>query len=305
MSSTIPTPLTQPRHVKALSDQSLPELGGRFSVLARQRSDHEDLEVLLQRLEASSQSEQPYVLLALYRLVFPHAFAEESVLWPVIRRTLPDGEQLTLEVEREHQEVNELVARLDDLGPDSPERQFALARLAEVLREDVRDEEDELFPQLQARLSMGRLRILGVTWEVVRRLAPTRAHPIVSRRPPGNVIAALPLTALDRSRDRLDRWLLRGTRPWAEGPLRSTEGMLERWAHAIEHLAPLRAGENPSTAVRRKPTRGQMMGWCCGLLLVTAVMALGYARLRRDRRLFAGRGARSPRLASSESATTP
>ena len=278
----MPTSPTQPRRMKRLSDQSLSELGGRLSVLARQKSDHEELEVLLQRLEAATWREQPEVLLPLYRLVFPHAFAEESVLWPVIRRTLPEGEQLTLQVEREHQEVNELVTTLEALGPDSPERQLTLTRLAEVLREDVRDEEDELFPQLQARLSMGRLRALGLTWEVVRRIAPTRAHPVVSRRPPGNVIAALPLTALDRSRDRIDRWLLQGTRPWAEGPLRSTQGLLERWAHAMEHLAPLRAGEDPSTAVRPKPTRGRLVWWCCGLFLVAAVVALGRARLHRD-----------------------
>ena len=47
------------------------------------------------------------------RLVFAHAFAEEAVLWPAVRRVLPDGEALTLRIEEEHQEVNELVAALD------------------------------------------------------------------------------------------------------------------------------------------------------------------------------------------------
>ncbi|MFD3444061.1 hemerythrin domain-containing protein [Microbacteriaceae bacterium 4G12] len=64
--------------------------------------------------------DQERVLLRIYRLVFPHAFAEESVLWPVMRRTLPDGQELTLEVEREHQEVNELVTRLERIPQDSP-----------------------------------------------------------------------------------------------------------------------------------------------------------------------------------------
>ena len=76
------------------------------------------------------------------RLVFPHAFAEESVLWPELRRVLPDGEELTLHVEQEHQEVNELWARLETLAPSSIERPDVVARLGEVLREDVRDEED-------------------------------------------------------------------------------------------------------------------------------------------------------------------
>ena len=41
--------------------------------------------------------------------MFPHAFAEESVRCPVLRRTVPDGPALTLQIEQEHQAVNELV----------------------------------------------------------------------------------------------------------------------------------------------------------------------------------------------------
>ena len=196
--------------MRSVADQSVAELGGRLSVLTRQKSDHVELDRLLHRLSESSHEEQLPVLLDLYRLVFPHAFAEESVLWPVMRRVLPDGEELTLQVEQEHQEVNELVTGLEDLALGTPEREAALERLAEVLREDVRDEEDELFPRLQQRVPVAQLRLLGIAWEVVSRIAPTRAHPIVARRPPGNVIAALPLSVLDRSRDRLDALRLRG-----------------------------------------------------------------------------------------------
>jgi hypothetical protein len=31
--------------------------------------------------------------------MFPHAFAEEAVLWPALRRVISGGEQLTVEVE--------------------------------------------------------------------------------------------------------------------------------------------------------------------------------------------------------------
>lgn len=97
--------------MKSVAEQSVEELGGRPSVLARQKSDHVALDLLLHRLGESTHEEQLPVLLDLYRLVFPHAFAEESVLWPVMRRVLPDGEALTLQVEQEHQEVNELATR--------------------------------------------------------------------------------------------------------------------------------------------------------------------------------------------------
>lgn len=261
--------------MRSVADQSMGELGGRLSVLVRQKNDHEELDVLLRRIAMSSPEAQLPVLLQLYRLVFPHAFAEESVLWPVMRRALPDGEELTLQVEREHQEVNELVTRLEVLDPGSAERQVVLDRLTEVLREDVRDEEDELFPRLQDALSPGRLRALGLAWEAVRRIAPTRAHPIVARRPPGNVLAALPLSAIDRTRDRLDAWRLRGAGA-ADRPVHMLTSALTAAGHLIEGHPALRRGEDPSTHV---PTRPRIAPWVIGtmVVLIAAVMA-GSAR---------------------------
>lgn len=232
--------------MRSVSEQSFQALGGRWSVLARQKLDHIELDRLLDELERASGAEQRRVLRKTYRLVFPHAFAEESVLWPVIRAMLPDGHDLTLRVEREHQEVNELVRRVDSLDDHDPERGEVLRRLITVLRDDVRDEEDELLPRLQEKLSVARLRSLGLAWEAVRRTAPTRAHPVVARRPPGNVIAALPLTVTDRLRDLLDLAALRGPSR-VEPILVEISGVLGRVAGAIEHLPVMRRGEDPST----------------------------------------------------------
>jgi hemerythrin superfamily protein len=232
--------------MRSVAEQSVEELGGHISVLARQKRDHVKLNRLLEQLHRTTGTDQERVLQRIYRLVFPHAFAEESVLWPVMRRHLEDGQELTLEVEREHQEVNELVTRLEGLPKDAAEREPILARLTEVLREDVRDEEDVLFPRLQSRLDRKDLRRLGVLWEVVRRTAPTRAHPIVARRPPGNVIAALPLSVLDRLRDLADFVAYRGPAKVAPAAGKAS-GILAGAAHAVERLPIMRRGEDPST----------------------------------------------------------
>lgn len=230
--------------MRSIADQTVAELGGPLSVLARQRADHVRLDGLLRLLETTSGSEQRRVLISIHRLVFPHAFAEESVLWPVLRRELDDGEALTLQVEREHQEVNELVVRLED-EPPAEERAALLARLVTVLREDVRDEEDVLLPRLQQRVDARRLRQLGLAWEVVRRIAPTRPHPVVARRPPGNVFAAAPLTVLDRSRDVLERVAHRA--PATAPVLLPGSRGLARVAGRVERVSLLRRGEDTST----------------------------------------------------------
>jgi hypothetical protein len=232
----------------SLADQTTAELGGGWSILARQKCDHQRLDQLLGELESSPRDRQQDVLQRINRLVFPHAFAEESVLWPELRRLLPDGEQLTLQVEQEHQEVNEIVTSLEDPGLPEAQRGPLLDRLVRVLREDVRDEEEELLPRLQEAVDVRRLRLLGIAWEVVRRTAPTRPHPVVARRPPGNVLAALPLTMLDRGRDRLDaasrRWST--VAPTAVGTSRALAALAGR----VEQLPPLRRGEDASTSRR-------------------------------------------------------
>ncbi len=263
--------------MKSLAQQSIVELGGGLSVLNRQKQDHVRLDQLLHRLGGASAHEQDRVLRKIYRLVFPHAFAEEAVLWPVIRLVLPDGHALTLKVEQEHQEINELVTRLESIDRNSPTREQVLDRVVGLLRQDVRDEEDELLPRLQSKLSSAQLRLLGIAWETVRRIAPTRAHPIVARRPPGNVLSALPLAIVDRCRDLVDDLLYRGPGAVA-GPLRGLSSGLTAASHGIERLPGLRRGEDPST---RRGGRS-WGGWAAIAIaaLATASAAVAVARRR-------------------------
>ncbi|MEO9328032.1 hemerythrin domain-containing protein [Gordonia aurantiaca] len=235
---------------RCLAEQTEEELGGPKSVLTRQRRDHVELDRLITAAEAASGPERETVLDDLCRLVFPHAFAEEAVLWPAIRRRLADGEQLTLEIEKEHQAINELFTSLEKLDVDSAEHHRLFTEIVRLLREDVRDEEDVLLPRLQDAATRDDLIRLGAFWQVVRSTAPTRPHPVVARRPPGNALAALPLTALDRSRDLLDAAARTGGR-WS-APARSVSGVVATVAGAIEHLPPLTRGERAATRTGRR-----------------------------------------------------
>ena len=232
---------------RSIAHQTVEELGGPRSVLVRQRADHEQLDRYLQELDGSTGTAQEQVLRRINRLVFSHAFAEETVLWPVIRRVLPDGEALTLQVEEEHQEVNELVSELETLPHGTERRAQVLARLVVVLREDVRDEEDVMFPRLQEALDAKALRRLGLQWEVARQVSPTRPHPTVSRRPPGNAASGLPLSLLDRGRDLLDAAAQRG--PGRIGPAAQTASRgLAAAAGWVERVPLARKGDQPPTS---------------------------------------------------------
>lgn len=231
---------------RSIADQTTTELGGPRSILARQRRDHVELDRLLCAIDGAAGRDRQELLTKLCRLVFPHAFAEESVLWPMARRVLPNGAELTRIVEREHQEINALFTELENTGPDDVRHHELWSRITPLLREDVRDEEDALLPELQGKLSRRQLVVLGTAWDMVRRIAPTRAHPVVSRRPPGNVLAAAPLTVTDRLRDRLDRLSRRSGRFGSE-VAHQFSAVLAKISCGIEHVPPLTRGEDRST----------------------------------------------------------
>lgn len=71
--------------MRSIAGQSVAELGGRGSVLSRQKRDHIKLDELLDRLDTVDPRNQRLTLIRIFRLVFPHAFAEEAVLWPALR----------------------------------------------------------------------------------------------------------------------------------------------------------------------------------------------------------------------------
>ncbi len=235
---------------KSIAEQSTAELGGPLSVLTRQKNDHVELDRLLKCLVQSRGTEQEHLLLSVCRLVFPHAFAEEAILWPVMRRVLDDWHVLTLEVEQEHQEVNELVNCLETMDRNDDQWDAVLDRLVKVLRDDVRDEEDELFPRLQSALPAWQLQVFGALWEVLRRTAPTRAHPVVARRPPGNVVAAVPLAIIDRTRDYVDSRALSRSDTATASRWRSISTALGRAASRVEHFSIMSRGEHPATHIK-------------------------------------------------------
>lgn len=235
---------------RSIRYQSAVELGGRTSILTLQRADHERLDRLMRRAQATLGSRGPAhtrTLRAISRLVFTHAFAEEAVLFPAARRVLPEGDPLTLRIEEDHQEVNEIGVRIDGADVTAPGHEEMLRHAFAVLDHDVRTEEDELLPRLQQEMSLAQLRRLGRIWLLLRRTSPTRPHPVVSRRPPGQTLSALPLTVLDRSRDRV-QWLDELTRGRLSRPAAAVDRVLADAAGRVERLPIIQRGERPETS---------------------------------------------------------
>src|SRR4051812_32522938 len=137
------------------------------------------------------------------------------------------------------------------------ERTFA------VLDHDVRTEEDELLPRMQELLGPRRLRLIGWQWELVRRISPTRPHPVVSRRPPGQVLSALPLTVLDRARDLLQR-LDQTSHRRVTAPISTADPLPAATRRAPPPVGPPRRSRPRTGSWRRPPERSSGFRCCSG-----------------------------------------
>lgn len=148
---------------------------------------------------------------------------------------------------RDHVELDRLITAAD--GAAGPAREAVLNELCRLVFPHAFAEEDVLLPRLQAATDRDDLVRLGTWWQIVRATAPTRPHPVVARRPPGNALAAAPLTVLDRFRDLLDA-AARSDRPWSSAA-RSTSHVIASAAGRVEHIPPLTRGERPATKTFR------------------------------------------------------
>ena len=164
-------------------------------------SDHRHQEALFTRLESTGVDQA--TLDELIRELSIHAAIEEQVLYPAVRRSVPDGEGLVEHSLEEHQEVKELLAAIEKGGAEDPETPGRVSQLISSVREHVRDEEGPLFQALRSSVSPEALVTMGEALEKAKSMAPTHPHPKVPNTPPGNIIAGAPAALVDKARDAL------------------------------------------------------------------------------------------------------
>lgn len=178
----------------------------RDTIIDLQKRDHMLLDELLQRYERAHPIGRRDTFREIVNLVTTHAFAEETVLFPFSRRVMTSAEAITAEIESQHQRINELLKEMEQFAPGEAGFEVRAGELFPLLRADVRNEEDRLLVALEQHLDREELTRLGTTWVTAKRGAPNRAHPGISRRPPGNLLAAIPLFLVDRMRELIARW---------------------------------------------------------------------------------------------------
>ncbi|MBH1937732.1 hemerythrin domain-containing protein [Streptomyces sp. AV19] len=125
-----------------------------------------------------------------------HAVAVREHLYPVVRERVADGADRAERGAAAHRDIRRILRELDRTAPDDPEFVPLLLGLIGRVTDDFLDEEQRLFPRLQAVCPARTLDELGEKVRRSRPRLPTRPHVALPRSAPATRL----LGAVDRLR---------------------------------------------------------------------------------------------------------
>jgi hemerythrin superfamily protein len=164
--------------------------------------DHRRFEALYVRLSSNGDADdRRHAATELVRGLSQHAIAEELLVYPLARHALADGDGAADHSLEEHQTIKDWLHEADGTDPDDPSFVERFARVLEVVRQHVEEEEGQLFPSLRAAVDHQELVALRDRLDEAKSAAPTHPHPHAPNTPPGNVVAGPLATAVDKVRD--------------------------------------------------------------------------------------------------------
>jgi len=128
-----------------------------------------------------------------------HSVAEETQVYPRVEKQV-DKEEAE-HAKEEHAEAEETMKRLERMDADDPEFDDAVAELIREIRHHVQEEEGRMFTELRASFSHEELVEMAEKVESVKKIAPTRAHPMTPNEAGVRLAVGPVASLLDHLRD--------------------------------------------------------------------------------------------------------
>jgi hemerythrin superfamily protein len=161
-------------------------------------AQHRDVERLFSQLEGARGERKARLFRELADLLAIHATIEENHFYPMVKTS--DTEDLVMESLEEHLAVKRLLADLMKLSPEVEEFDAKLTVLEEQVEHHVKEEREELFPQVRRLLDAEQREAIGqiMTATIVGVQSPRLDVPLQTRAAPPLEPREKPLTMFDR-----------------------------------------------------------------------------------------------------------
>jgi hemerythrin superfamily protein len=103
-----------------------------------------------------------------------HTYLENEVMYPEVRRLLPDLDEDVLESYEEHHVADVLCMELATMSPDDEHFDAKVTVLAELVTHHIDEEEQDWFPKVREGLGRKQLQELGARMAELRPTAPRK-----------------------------------------------------------------------------------------------------------------------------------
>jgi hemerythrin superfamily protein len=160
---------------------------------------HEEIRRLFRKVETNTGARQAEAFERLRRLLAVHETAEEQIVHPLVRRSLPYGDQIVDARLAEEKNGKRMLRDLERMGTASPSFTPMFARFRAAVLQHAEREEREEFPALRGR-GQSELRGLAAAIKAAEAMAPTHPHPGVESAIKNMLFGAL-ASVTDRARD--------------------------------------------------------------------------------------------------------
>jgi len=169
-------------------------------------ADHREFERIFQQLETLRGATDEQSVKRKRELVdevtiglVKHSVAEETQVYPQVEKKI--DEQEAEHSKHEHAEAEETMKRLERMDADDPGFDSAVAELIGEIRHHVQEEESRMFSELRAAFTQEQLVEMAEKVESVKKIAPTRAHPLTPNEAGVRTVLGPVASLLDHLRD--------------------------------------------------------------------------------------------------------
>jgi hypothetical protein len=161
---------------------------------------HMQIRDLFTEVEASTGQARRNAFERLVTLLAVHETAEEQLIHPLVRTGVEGGGDIADDRLAEESAAKEMLARLEDLGPDAVEFPSLLAELRVSVLTHAHNEEAYEFRYLRREVATAQLKPLVGMVRAAEAVAPTHPHPGVESAT-ANIVTGPVVSLFDRTKE--------------------------------------------------------------------------------------------------------
>jgi len=139
------------------------------------KQDHKEIKKVFREFQNAGENatqRKGDLVARMIELLTVHTYIENEVMYPEVRKLLPDLEDDVLESYEEHHVADVLVTELSAMSPDAERFDAKTTVLIENVLHHIEEEEDEWFPKVREGLGRKQLTMIGERMQAARMKAP-------------------------------------------------------------------------------------------------------------------------------------